>query len=669
MTTLSQTHVDSSLPAKYLTSSTSKFSSRPRSTTWLFFVLVVSTIITIFGGLYLVVKNTSPESGVGLPGVVSITEAQLCNPATSGDAPPADCRWEPVKLKRHVRPPKPIASDYDFIDGWFRASFPSAGGNDTGLGLYINELDRAGRIWVNGKLLQPIARLTGELPLNWNRAQYTVIPPSMLVDGQNELLIQVRSYRTGGTLSAMKVGPPDVLYPYWERMTFYRNDVVRVLGGCTAAIGIFMLAVWLGRRSAQEYLFFGLTCLTWSITSFDYYGRYPALPSDVWDHTVISSHVFCAALIWTFILRYCGQRRPKLEALIWVFVLSGSILFFTKVISYGAIYLWLSATWAAGWYFVYLLAREGWKRSWWEGTLLTLVTLTHHVISGHDLWRFAHASANDMLFYAHYSEPLYLLVVGISLIRAFIDSLHAYQRLTDKLENIVADKTRELAAQYQRMAELERNKALSEERGRIMDEMHDGIGSQLTIALSLARTGLPTSDKGELATVLMESIQDLQLIINSLEPMENDLLTVLGTLRYQMADRLRNAGIELRWNVVDLPPLPSLTPQSVLAILRICQEAFANALKHAGAKVIDVMTGIEVDAQGIEQAFVSIVDDGRGIGAIRAGARGLENMKRRAATLGGLVTFTSEPGRTQVLLRFPTSREVQAPGAAQGAVA
>ena len=137
-----------------------------------------------------------------------------------------------------------------------------------------------------------------------------------------------------------------------------------------------------------------------------------------------------------------------------------------------------------------------------------------------------------------------------------------------------------------------------------------------------------------MATVLRESIEDLQLIIDSLEPVENDLLTVLGTLALP-ACRIAWARVAstCSWNVVDLPPLPMLTPHSVLSILRIVQEAFANCLKHSGATRITVTTGLTGEPGQDEKAQIAIIDNGRGIEGTRVG-RGLENMRRRAVRAG-----------------------------------
>jgi len=270
-----------------------------------------------------------------------------------------------------------------------------------------------------------------------------------------------------------------------------------------------------------------------------------------------------------------------------------------------------------------------------EGSLLAVAALTQIALSGYDLWLYSAHSWTDRVYLAHFSGPLYLFVVGTILIRRFVESLNAYEKLAGVLEQRVSDKAAELERNYEQLVEARRNEALALERTRIMSEMHDGIGSQLTLALSLVRRMDREADPahngedGRVATVLRESIEDLQLIIDSLEPVENDLLTVLGTLRYRLQDRLGKGGIELQWNVVDLPPLPMLTPHSVLSILRIVQEAFANCLKHSGASRIAVTTGLQGEPGIDEKAHIGIVDNGHGVDRTRGAGRGLENMRRR----------------------------------------
>jgi signal transduction histidine kinase len=139
------------------------------------------------------------------------------------------------------------------------------------------------------------------------------------------------------------------------------------------------------------------------------------------------------------------------------------------------------------------------------------------------------------------------------------------------------------------------------------------------------------------------------LTIDSLEPSENDLLTLLGNLRYRLEGRLKRQGIALDWQIHDLPELDSLTPQNVLHILRILQEALTNVLKHARASRIAVETG-----SSDEEVFIRISDDGCGFTRGRQG-RGLANMQMRAQALGGRLDIQPSSAGTTLTLHLPVS--------------
>ncbi|MGH1559328.1 sensor histidine kinase [Caulobacter segnis] len=71
-------------------------------------------------------------------------------------------------------------------------------------------------------------------------------------------------------------------------------------------------------------------------------------------------------------------------------------------------------------------------------------------------------------------------------------------------------------------------------------------------------------------------------------------------------------------------------------ILRILQEAFANILKHSGARQVTVSIRAESD-----QVLVRVQDDGQGFDpALPArGGRGLTNQLRRAEAIGGTILW------------------------------
>ncbi|MFG6486521.1 sensor histidine kinase [Roseateles sp. BYS78W] len=205
-----------------------------------------------------------------------------------------------------------------------------------------------------------------------------------------------------------------------------------------------------------------------------------------------------------------------------------------------------------------------------------------------------------------------------------------------------------LRAQQQLVHEAERERALLLERQRLMRDMHDGVGSTLIAMLRLSESGGASAPA--MAELLRSAIEDLRLTIDSLEPMEHDLATLLATLRTRVGRRLEAAGLTLEWAVADMPPLPWLEPTQALQVLRLVQEAVTNVIKHARAQTLSVSARPDGDA-----LEVCIADDGCGFdpGAATAG-RGLASMRQRAQALGAALCWHGEPGQgTRVSLRLP----------------
>jgi signal transduction histidine kinase len=186
-----------------------------------------------------------------------------------------------------------------------------------------------------------------------------------------------------------------------------------------------------------------------------------------------------------------------------------------------------------------------------------------------------------------------------------------------------------------------------------MHDMHDGLGSSLLTTLAaIEKNAMPQQ---AVAEALRSCIEDLRLVIDSLEPTSNDLVTLLATIRYRLGQRLISAGLELKWEIEDLPPLPWLEPPDALNILRLVQETLVNILKHAKASYIRVAThdlGQHVEIQ--------IEDNGCGFDpkTVNPG-RGMFSQIKRAERLGGELQVESSMGRgTLVRLLLPIKKNL-----------
>ena len=84
-----------------------------------------------------------------------------------------------------------------------------------------------------------------------------------------------------------------------------------------------------------------------------------------------------------------------------------------------------------------------------------------------------------------------------------------------------------------------------------------------------------------------------------------------------------------------------LEPRVEVTVYRIVQELVGNALKHAKASEVSIDV-----TRSPGRLSVMVSDDGAGFDpSIPGEGMGLENVRKRAATLGGNVAIDSVPGK------------------------
>ena len=237
--------------------------------------------------------------------------------------------------------------------------------------------------------------------------------------------------------------------------------------------------------------------------------------------------------------------------------------------------------------------------------------------------------------------------------RRYIAANDEVKQVNDSLQMRLQVREDELMQSHKRLREIAHRQTLSDERQRLMQDMHDGMGSSL-------RTALLAVEKGHLeasmvAEVLKDCIDDLKLVIDSMEPVQADLLLLLATLRFRLGPRLESAGIKLSWEIANVPALDWIDPRNALHILRILQEAFTNIIKHTQASKIRVVTGVTDVC-----VSVMIIDNGQGFSVeqgINSAGKGLGNQIRRAESIGAEIRWDSNAAGTSLTLHLPIKRQ------------
>ena len=203
----------------------------------------------------------------------------------------------------------------------------------------------------------------------------------------------------------------------------------------------------------------------------------------------------------------------------------------------------------------------------------------------------------------------------------------------------------------------QRQLAVVEERNRLVREIHDSLAQGLTaIIWQLNAAEGQAEAGGEQALESLKRIRDLardslQEARRSVYDLRSGPLkgqSLVGALR-QETDKAAGDRIQTSFNVEGKS---RVLPGGVEAsLLRICQEALANILKHANAGRVAVTIGF-ADAR----AHLKVEDDGVGFDPVipkrwdrESGGFGLVSMRERAQLLGGELTVESAIGRGTVV--------------------
>jgi signal transduction histidine kinase len=214
----------------------------------------------------------------------------------------------------------------------------------------------------------------------------------------------------------------------------------------------------------------------------------------------------------------------------------------------------------------------------------------------------------------------------------------------------------ELAAAVAAAGDVAASQARLAERTRLARELHDSV-SQHLFSLSLLagglRRALPPGSELHRQTESMErtvdrTMREMRAMLLELRPVgleDAGLVAALDELRLAYEARL---GIRVRATVDDV----RMDPPVEHAVLRVVQEALANAARHGEAEEIELSV---TEVQG--HVMVAIRDEGRGFDVAHVGERhglGLDLMRERVTELGGSVDVVSAPARgTTVRVRIP----------------
>lgn len=198
---------------------------------------------------------------------------------------------------------------------------------------------------------------------------------------------------------------------------------------------------------------------------------------------------------------------------------------------------------------------------------------------------------------------------------------------------------------------------------RIADELHDEVVQALALTSRRLDSAANQDDPGEMSRslrdavgVLNEQVSVLRSVISNLHPVASRHVGLAAGTRMLAGQVAAANGLVIDVEVPEGPALDDrVDGEIVTTAYRIVQEALANVVKHADATRAAVSLRCR---RG--QLLITVVDDGSGLSASRAGETGgygLESIRWRCEVYRGDFTIDDrEGGGTRLRAALPLSQ-------------
>lgn len=511
--------------------------------------------------------------------------------------------------------------------------------------LLIPSYSDAVSIAVNGQMLG-----ASELHMMRNLRVSTLpaFVPSLdgaLVTGRNQFEVRVSALPGHAlALDRIFIGDPEELRAYYHAKWLLSAIIPTLVVGSQIALTFVFGLIWMARPRESEFGWLAVTLALAALRGTSIIPDFGIADIDrpFWNALVVwealAGFMFCRALThapngrWTSLL----VLPPLLFTTAYVLGPVVQLVPALMTTAMGLVILYLAGA-------VWTLAPAA-LRADRDALIVLPGMIVLLVFVAHDMFVILN-TGTSRIFLARAVYACFLLTVASLMTLRFVRAMEKLDNVAVALNQRVAEVEKQLHGTYEELRIRREAEAVERERARLMRDLHDGVGGDLASMLALADSEHPRPK--EIASHARAALTDMRLIIGSLEDYGGDLPLALGAWRERAGPQLRVAGLDLIWQVRDVPPLCGMKPSHVLDVLRIVQEAVTNIIKHARASRVWITT-----SNSDNGICLSICDDGSRFDRV-PGGNGITNMRTRAVRLGARFSVERVDGRTCVTLILP----------------
>ena len=515
-------------------------------------------------------------------------------------------------------------------------------------------------VWLNGQLMQRRGQLADQNGDDYAKTSHWVTLPVSSLQLRNRLEIRIHAdaLRRAG-LSSVQIGPQAELLPLFEKTYLLQTGWPLIVIAFSVSVSLLAFVLWRSRMRSphavklQEEIYWmaAWTELLWALRMLDTVFTQPPLPWPWWGIFTNLAYVLWIYSAFQFVHRVTEIDAKRLQTILTWMLVSGVLSAFIGFVP-GIPILWTGWLGMVSvglllyglWFFYHSLRCPTFER------VLIALAVVVNVVAGFAEW----LSRVGQVVYAptpwlRYTAVLFGWALAIIVVYRFRQASEITQGLTLSLTKRVTEKEQELSAIYEQKELLARAHERTTERTRILRDMHDGVGANISTAIRQLEFG--RASKAEVLLTLRESMDRLKLSIDAMNLPPGDLTAVLANLRYRLEPRLMAAGVGLSWDVEQLPLLPWLDTLAMRHVQFMVYEAISNAMQHAGATGMSI--GLRRAPEGGAQ--LRMVDNGCGFDLNRVKLQGLSSLRERAKALQAQLHLSSVPGETVVQITWPAN--------------
>lgn len=489
---------------------------------------------------------------------------------------------------------------------------------------------------------------------------YFSIRPGLIKADANTLTVTVEGERNRNAgLSRVHVGPDAALRPVFEqRNTWQMGGAVALTVLCSVFALLALALAWALRDWAD--LLFALS------SGFCAFRAAATLIGDVpldprwWAWAVDMSYAVAVVCIFAFCVRALGMRTRRWDM--------GSVLylmFSLFMVSWHSLFqradirsLWLVTCLAYAMVLMMVFILAWLRRRNLTSTAMALASLTAFAFGCYDflrMYRLEDGYGNPPLL--RFAAAAFLVAMAFVIVDRVLTSYQKERQLRQSRDRELAAMKQELLVQYERQTLAEAAAARTEERQRIVQDLHDGMGLQLNGLLGLVERVRP--DPAELQMEVRHSIEQLRTLVDGSQAFDGTLAELLGHIRHRIDTRLRRQRIHLNWQYQAGDGITEMPVDTVAALnlQHLLFELCTNVIKHAGASEVSVACDLLTRESVPRELFIEFSDDGlRSEHPAKPGV-GSRSIDRRVAALGGVCALDIRAGGGwRYQLHLPLSR-------------